>query len=340
MRRRAVLTSALAASAGLVAHAIAPRRASGQAAVTMRLSHQVPPAHHMSGLLESFARKVAAKTSNGVQVQIAGSEQLARAGENFPAVARGSIEAAMSVNFQWGNTIPEMSALTIPYLFTDLARNQRFATSDARRFLDAALERRAVKSLVWLYITRQSIFTSSRRPLISLADFQGVKIRGLNALTDNALSAVGAAPSAMPGSEVYQALQSGVLDAGLTDLSAAYSRRFYEVQRYGTVTPYFAVYFHMFCNPRWWSGLTEAQRTAISEAGREVEVEAVEVTERTAAEAVGQLREKGMQLHIQTDAEAAQWRAAMQRPVIEAFLRAAPEGGQRIIDLLNAIPTA
>jgi C4-dicarboxylate-binding protein DctP len=69
-------------------------------------------------------------------------------------------------------------------------------------------------------------------------------------------------------------------------------------------------------------------------------VEAIDVTERTAAEAVGQLREKGMQLHIQTDAEAAQWRAAMQRPVIDAFLRAAPEGGQRIIDLLNAIPAA
>ena len=78
-----------------------------------------------------------------------------------------------------------------------------------------------MKSVAWLYITRETIVTSGKKPIVALDDFKGVKIRGLNTLTDNALTAVGAAPSAMPGSEVYQALQSGVLDAGLTDLSAA-----------------------------------------------------------------------------------------------------------------------
>ncbi len=315
-------------------------RASAQATVTMRISHQVPPAHHMTPLLESFARRVAQKTNNGVTVQLFGSEQLARALENFPQVARGAFEAAMSANFQWGNTIPETSAPTIPYFFVDLPRIRRFATSEARGFLDQTLERRAIKPLMWLYITRQSIFTSSRAPLINLADFQGVKIRGLNSLTDNALTAVGAAPSAMPGPEVYQALQSGVLDAGLTDLSAAFSRRFYEVQRYGTVTPYFTVYFPMYCNPRWWQGLTEPQRAAIMEASREVETEAFEVTERTADEALGQLRQRGMTIHVQTPAERAAWEAAMRPPVIAAFLRTAPEGGQRVLDLLQAIPNA
>ena len=199
--------------------------------VVMRVSHQVPPAHHLSRLLEAFAADVKARTNGQVEVQLFGSEQLEKAGENFPAVAKGSIEAAMSVNFQWGKTIPEMSALTIPYFFTDLERIKRFPQSEARKFLDAKLDARGVKSVMWLYITRQSIFTSSKAPLVKLEDFKGVKIRGLNQMTDVALTAVGAAPSAMPGSEVYQALQSGVLDAGLTDLSAAYSRKFFEVRK-------------------------------------------------------------------------------------------------------------
>ena len=221
--------------------------------VVMRVSHQVPPAHHLTKLLQGFAADVKTRTNGSVDVQLFGSEQLAKAGENFPQVARGNIEAGVSVNFQWGTTIPEMSATLIPYYMTDLAQIKRFPTSEARKFLDQKLEARGVHSIAWLYITRESIFTSSKKPLIALDDFKGVKIRGLNSLTDNALTAVGAAPSAMPGSEVYQALQSGVLDAGLTDLSAAYSRKYYEIQKYGTVAPYFTIFFHVYVNPQWWA---------------------------------------------------------------------------------------
>jgi len=310
---------------------------SASAQTVMRLSHQVPPAHHMSKLLDAFAADVKARTGGEVEVKIFGSEQLAKAGENFPSVARGAFEAAMSVNFQWGRTIPEMSALTIPYYFTDLEKIKKFPTSDARKFLDEKLDARGVKSVMWLYITRQSIFTSSKKPIVALDDFKGLKIRGLNALTDHALSAVGAAPSAMPGSEVYQALQSGVLDAGLTDVSAGFSRRFYEVQKFGTVAPYFSVYFHMFVNPAWWNKLPEKHRAAITAAAAKSEAEAIGVTEQTAEDAVKQLRDKGMTLHIQSAAESKVWSATMVKPVVDAFLKEAPEGGQRIIDLLNKL---
>jgi C4-dicarboxylate-binding protein DctP len=244
------------------------------------------------------------------------------------------------VNFQWGTTLPEMNAMTVPYYFTDIARIRRFPGSDAARFLEAALERRAVRNLMWLYTTRQSIFTSNRRPIVNLEDFRGLKIRGLNALTDHALSAVGAAPSAMPGPEVPQALQSGVLDAGLTDLSAAVSRRFYEIQRFGTVAPYFTVISHVYVNPRWWNGLSAANRGFIEAAARKAEQDQLTVTEETAAAAVGELRARGMTIHEQTEAESATWRAAMQQPVIDAFLRMAPEGGNRVLELLRGIPAA
>jgi C4-dicarboxylate-binding protein DctP len=308
-----------------------------QQPVLMRISHQVPPAHHMTKLLESFAADVKARTNGQVEVQLFGSEQLAKAAENFPAVARGTIEAAMSVNFQWGTTIPEMSATLIPYSMSDLERIKRFPASDARRFLDEKLATRGVKSVAWLYITRQTIITSSRRPIVALDDFKGVKIRGLNPLTDNALTAAGAAPSAMPGSEVYQALQSGVLDAGLTDLSAAFSRKYYEVQKYGTVGPIFTIYFHMYANPAWWNKLAPAHRQAIEAAASKVEQEAIGVTEATAAAALTDLAAKGMTLHVQTPQEQAAWRAVMEKPVVDAFVKSAPEGGPKIIELLQKI---
>ncbi|WP_372620904.1 TRAP transporter substrate-binding protein DctP [Falsiroseomonas sp.] len=334
MRRRHLL----AASALLAAPAL--RGARAQAQVTMRLSHQFPPSHHNARVIAAFAEDVKQRSGGQVEVQVFPAEQLAKAGENFPGVARGAFEAAAAVNFQWGTTIPEMNAPTIPYLFTDIARIRRFPGSEAAKFLEGLLERRAVRNLMWLYTTRQSIFTSNRKPIVNLEDFRGLKIRGLNALTDHALTAVGAAPSAMPGPEVSAALQSGVLDAGLTDVSAAVSRRYYEIQKYGTVAPYFSVISHVYVNPRWWSALSAPHRGFIEAAARKAETDQMDVTEATAAAAVGELRAKGMTIHEQTPAESATWREAMQPPVIAAFLRLAPEGGPRSIELLRGIPAA
>ncbi len=323
--------------AALAAAGLALATNAGAAEFTMRVSHQVPTAHHMHKALLMFAEDVKQRTKGGVEVQLFPAEQLAKAGENFPGVARGAFEAALSVNVQWGTTIPEMNAPTIPFFFTDLERIKKFPTSEARKYLDGLLAKRGVHSVSWLYITRQSIFTSGKKPIKTLADFQGLKIRGLNTLTDNALKAVGAAPSAMPGSEVYQGLQTGVLDAGLTDVSAAVSRRYYEVQKFGTVLPYFTVYFHMYANPKWWQRLKPEYRAAIEAAAAKNEQDIVQITEDTAAAAAGQLREKGMQITILPPAEVEAWKAKMQQPVIDAFLKIAPEGGAKIIELLKKL---
>lgn len=333
MRRRAVLAAALSPLAAPAL--LRPARAQGTA--VMRLSHQFPPSHHNAQVMAAFAEDVKARSKGSVEVQVFPAEQLARAAENFPGVARGAFEAAAAVNFQWGSTLPEMNAMTIPYQFSGLEAIRKFPGSEAAKFLEGLLARKAVRNLMWLYTSRQAIFTSNRKPIVTTEDFRGLKVRGLNPLTDHALTAVGAAAVAMPGPEVPQALQSGLLDAGLTDLSAAVSRRFYEFQKFGTIAPYFTVISHVYVNPRWWNGLREEQRAAIEAAARKAEQDQIGVTEKTAEDAVTELRARGMTLHEQTAAETASWRVAMNPPVVEAFLKQAPEGGRRILDLLQAL---
>ena len=115
---------------------------------------------------------------------------------------------------------------------------------------------------------------------------------------------------------------------------------YYEIQRYGTVAPYVTVISHVYVNPRWWNGLRPEQREAIGTAARKAEQDQIGVTEETAEAAVGELRAKGMTIHEQTPDQSATWRGAMQQPVVDAFLRMAPEGGNRILELLRAIPAA
>lgn len=196
------------------------------------------------------------RSGGSVTVQTFPAEQLAKVAENFPGVARGAFEAAVATNFTWGNTIPEMSAPTIPFLFAELDRIKKFPGSEAAQFLDGLSDKRGVKTIAWLFTTRASIFTSGRKPLVAVGDFQGVKIRGLNPTIDAGLRAAGAAPANTPAPEVTQALATGVLDAGLTDVSAAVSRRFYEVQKFGTVAPFFCVFTQLYVNPRWFAGLS------------------------------------------------------------------------------------
>ncbi len=303
---------------------------------TMRLSHQLPPTHHIAQTLDQFAADVAKETGNRVEVQIFGAEQAFKAGQNHAAVARGQVEAAIVTNFQWGGTIPEMNVITLPFFMTDLGRLERFPGSEPAKILEQKLLEKGVKNIAWLYTSRQSIFTSNGKPLVSPDDFKGMKVRGLSKLVDEGLVAAGAAPATMPGSEVYQALQTGVIDAGLTDVSAAYSRRYYEVQKYGTVTPFFAVYFHLFVTPAWWDKLPDEGRQGIERAAAKAEKGVISVTEKTAAEAITQLQEKGMVLHIQDDAETRRWAAVMQKPVLDEFRKAGPDA-VKLVELVEKL---
>jgi len=304
---------------------------------TLRVSHQLPPAHHIAGLVEDWAADVEERTGGAVDVQIFGANQAFGPGDNFQAVATGQIEAALSVNFQWAGSVPAMNVTVIPYLFTDLDRIEAFPGSEAAAYLESLLDEVGVHNIAWFYTTRQSIFTSNGTPLINVEDFEGVKIRGLNRIADAGLVAVGAATAAMPGSEVYQALQTGVIDAGLTDVSAAWSRRYYEVQEYGTIAPFFSVYFHMYVNPEWWAGLPEDIRQAITAASEAAEAASIPVTEAEAAAATEELQNVGMTLHMQTEQEAEAWGEAMVGPVTDAFLEEAGDSGQRIIELLSQL---
>jgi C4-dicarboxylate-binding protein DctP len=328
--RKLALLAAIAAAIAL------PGAAFAQAKVTMRISHQLPPAHHIAQLTEAFAADVKKSTNGEVDVQVFGASKAFKPGENYPAVAKGDIEGALAVNFEWGNTIPEMSVTSIPYLFTDLEKIKKFPGSEANKLLDAKLQAKGVHNLAWFYTTRVSIITSGKKPIVALGDFQGIKIRGLNKLVDNGLTAVGAAPSALPGDEVYNALQTGVLDAGLTDISAAYSRKYFEVQKYGTVTPFFTVYFHLYVNPKWWNDLPQKYKDAISAAAKKAEADSIALTEKTAADAVDQLKGKGMTLHMQTSAETQEWKSKMQPPVMDAFKKSAPDA-DKIIDAINKL---
>jgi len=309
----------LAIKLGIAAIAGALSTGAFAADYTMRLSHQLPPTHHVAKALEQFASDVKTNTGGKVEVQIFGSEQLFKAAQNHAAVARGQVEAASIVTVSWAGTIPEINVMSIPYLMTGVEQLRKFPGSDAAKLLDGKIEEKGVKNIGWLLDANDTMITSSKTPLVNPADFKGVKIRGLNKLFDTGLAALGASPSAMPGSEVYQALQTGVLDAGLTSASAVNARRYYEVQKYGTAAPIAAVYQTVVVNPAWWGKLPAESRQGIEAAVKKAEESLLPESNEPAPREIAVLREKGMTISVLTPEQNKALQEVMQPPVLKAF---------------------
>jgi C4-dicarboxylate-binding protein DctP len=297
---------------------------------TMRISHQFPPTHQTARALDQFAADVKASTGGKVEVQIFGAEQLFKANQQHAAVARGQVEAAAIVSFGWGGTIPEMNVMTIPFLMTHAGQLKKFPTSDAARLLDEKMAAKGVKNIAWLVDANDAIVTSAKAPLLKPEDFKGVKIRGISKLFDNGLTAMGASPSAMPGSEVYQALQTGVIDAGITSCAAAYSRRYYEVQKFGVASAMLTAYETLVVNPAWWEKLPADLQKNLMAAAHKAEATLLPTSDEVAPEDVKRLRDKGMQVTVLTKEQEKALAAVMQPPVIKAFGESSPDGAKLI----------
>ena len=301
----------------------------GAAEYTMRLSHQFPPAHHAAKNMDQFAADVKAATNGKVEVQIFGAAQLFKPNQHHAAVASGKIESAIMLSFQWGGTIPEMNVTIIPYFMSTAEKMKKFPGSDAAKLLDAKMAAKGVKNIAWIVDANDGIFTSAKAPLIKPEDFKGVKVRGLSKLFDAGLVALGAAPSAMPGSEVYQALQTGVIDAGFTGVQAANSRRFYEVQKFGVASTIILAYDNLVVNPAWWDKLPADVKAAIESAARKAEQRLLPANDDIPAEDIKALRDKGMNVTVLTKAQEKALADIMQPAVIKDFNESSPDAACR-----------
>lgn len=325
---KTVLTALLVTTAGITA---------AEAETVMRCSHQLPPAHHIAKVVDQWAAEVESLSQGEIDVQIFGADSLIKANDNILAVAKGDIECAFSLNFQWGKTLPLMNVTVGPYTMSSIEAWKKWSGSDAAAFLDQKLEEKGVKNVVWMFQTNMSVFTSNGRFLQSPADFAGLKMRGLGPAFDEGLTAMGATTVTLPGSEVYQALATGVIDGAITDVAAAVSRKYYEVQDHFVVTPVLSAYLHGYVNPGWYDGLSDTAKDALAQAGEKASVWAIDASVAASASAPDELTAEGVQVHIATDAENEAFRAAMQPAFEAAFAAETGEDGATLLELVRKI---
>lgn len=302
----------------------------------LRLTHQFPESHFVAKVAKQFGQDVTKKTGGSVVVEVYPAAQAYKPKEVIKAVVSGAIEAGMTTNMQWSGIIPVMDVFVVPYLITDYKVVQEVLNGKVGAELFGLMEKKGVKPLMWTFQTRTMIYTSNDKLLKMPADFKGKKMRGTSKIMNRGVEALGASAMPIAGPEVYMALQRGTLDIGLTDVSAALARHYYEVQKYGTVANNFSVTFAAFMNPKFWASLTPKEQGVVSAAGLVAQARCLAKSEVAAQKSIKALKEKGMTIHMQTPKEAKAWQHAT-GPVLDYFIETTSPLGVKMVTMVQKI---
>jgi len=252
MNRRDILrgSGALAAAA---AAGLAP--ASAQSPLVIKFSHVVATDAPKGKACEKFKELAEKYTGGKVKVEVYANSSLYKDKEELEALQLGAVQLLAPSTSKFGPLgFNEFEALDLPFIFRDEAAFKAFAGSDLAKKMFAKLETKSVKGLA--YWDNGFHVMGATRQIRDVKDFQGLKLRiqGSKVL-EATTKAWGAIPQVMAFSEVYHALQTGVVD-GLENVpSNFWTQKFYEVVKYIAVSRHGHLSYAVVANTKFWSEL-------------------------------------------------------------------------------------
>lgn len=246
--RRTLLTTvaALTAFAATLGLTTVPAAAE----VEVRFSYETPPAHIKSRTIELFAQLLEEKSEGYYNVRLFPAAQLVGPAEEVAATARGQIEMSAPYFSYLASIEPLMNIYQVPLVFDSYEQLWDFLATDDAADLAARLERRGLQHIEYWFESPSRLWTQA--PVRSVADLRGQKIRVVpSAILQDAVAAMGATPTAIPGTELYLALQQGVADGAFTAPTYGLTFKFFEVSNAITnLDLFYGGYFFM-VNKNW-----------------------------------------------------------------------------------------
>ena len=237
---------------------------SGKTAIEWRLGHILPPTHPGNAALEEAAAEILEKTEGRVDIKVFPAGQIGGAKEILNGLTVGTHQMAFDgagILSQW---LPSLGVLEAPFLARDFAHLERMAASEAgQRIFDDLRKEHGYRILdIWYYGTRH--LTNNRSPVNSVDDMAGMKIRVPEvALSLAFMKALGAAPTPMAFTELYLAMQTGVVDGQENPLPTIDSAKFFEVQDYLALTAHLVQFVAPIVSEEAWTSISEADRGVI-----------------------------------------------------------------------------
>jgi C4-dicarboxylate-binding protein DctP len=286
--------------------------AMAQAPIIIKFSHVVSP-DAPKGKAAIVFKDLAEKYTGGkVKVEVYPNSSLYKDKEELEALQLGAVQILAPSISKFGPLgVKEFDVFDLPFLMSDDARARQMMASPMMADLNKKLEAKAVLPLAY-WDNGAHVYTSNK-PLIRPEDFRGLKMRiqGSKVL-DAVARELGAIPQIMAFSELYQALQTGVVDGEDNVPSNILTQRFYEVQKYLTVSYHGRLTYALVTNKKFWDALPVDVRTPLARAVKESTDFFNATAEKDNADALEKIKASGkIQVHVLTDAEKKAWVAKL-----------------------------
>jgi C4-dicarboxylate-binding protein DctP len=322
----------LIALLGVVALASLTGSAVAQQPIVIKFSHVVAN-DTPKGKGSLKFKELAEKYTNGkVRVEVYPNSQLFKDKEEIEALQLGSVQMLAPSTAKFAPLgAKEFEALDLPFLFKDEAQYAKVMKGPVGQWLFKKLESKGITGLA--YWDNGFHMVSANRPLIAPADFQGLKFRiSGSKVADQYFRNLGALPQIMAFSEVYHALQTGVVDGCENTPSNYLTQKFHEVQKHITIANHAHLQYAVIVNSKFWSGLPADIRGQLEKAMSEATDYTNSIAVKENEDALAEIKASGKTtLHTLTEEQRNAWRQAM----LPTYTWAKGRVGQEILDLLH-----
>jgi C4-dicarboxylate-binding protein DctP len=296
--------------------------------IVIKYSHVVADATPKGQAALKFKELAEKKFPGKVEVQVFPNSQLFGDGKEMEALLLGDVQIIAPSLAKFGKYTPKLQVFDLPFLFDDIAAVDRFQDGPAGQALLNSMTKKGIKGLGYLHNGMKQL--SANKPLKMPDDAKGLKFRIQSSdVLEAQFKAVGGNPQKLAFAEVYQALQTGVVDGTENPWSNTYTKKFHEVQKFIMDSEHGVLDYMVITNNAWWEklpadirkGLTEAMTESIKYGNKVAFVEAANYRQKV-------IDDKKAEVLPMSKAEVQAWRKAMQ-PVWKKF---EPEIGKDLID--------
>jgi C4-dicarboxylate-binding protein DctP len=310
---------------------IAPATAMAQSPIIIKFSHVVATDTPKGKGALKFKELAEKYTDGRVKVEVYPNSSLYKDKEEIEALQLGSVQMLAPSTAKFAPLgAKEFEALDLPWLFKDEETYAKAMKGPVGKWLFQKLESKGISGLA--YWDNGFHMTSANRPLLTPADFQGLKVRiSGSKIADRYFRDVGSIPQIMAFSEVYQALQTGVVDGCENTPSNYLTQKFYEVQKDITVSYHAHLQYAVIVNSKFWNGLPPDIRKQVDKAMDESTDYTNSIAVKENEDALAEIKKSGKTaLHYLTDDQRKAWQTAM----APSYNWAKSRVGQEVLDLL------
>lgn len=239
------------------------------ASVTLRLSTPNPAAHPYSVGAYKFADLVREATGGTVTVEVFPDNQLGGPGAVAQGVQLGTIDMGIVATAHLAPYNGDAAAFDLPFLFSSKQEAYNKLDGAAGSLLSQGLEAKNIVALSYFDGGFRSLF-NTQRPIHKPEDLNGMKLRAINSpVTIDSIAAMGGTPVPLAWSDLYSALQQGVVSGGETGPTQMWSQKFFEVAKYMSLTNSVFTAGPIIISKRRLESLSEAQQAAVRAAALE-----------------------------------------------------------------------